>query len=333
MHEPWLPRRRALQPIFTKQHVRGFAGHMAQAAQTVAETWVNGIEIDLDDQCRKLTLRALGRSVLGLDLDDHSDAIAEPLQVALEYIADRSLRPVNAPRWMPTPARRRARAASDTLRRLADEILQACRADPARDAPLVHALIAASDPVTGRALSDDEIRDELIVFMVAGHDTTATTLAYALWALGHHRDMQDKVRGEIASIGDRELTPEDVGALRYTVQVLHEALRLCPPGAASGRMAMADVEVDGYHVPAGTMLVVGIYALHRDPALWDHPLTFDPDRFSAQTLKAATAGNTCPSAPGHAPASATTSPCSKPPSHSPQSSGAPKSNPSTRISR
>jgi cytochrome P450 len=282
MHEPWLPRRRALQPIFTKQHVRVFAGHMAQAAQAVAESWVNGIEIDLDDQCRNLTLRALGRSVLGLDLDDHSDAIAEPLQVALEYIADRSLRPVNAPRWLPTPARRRAHAASDTLRRLADEILQACRADPARDAPLVHALIAASDPVTGQRLSDDEIRDELIVFMLAGHDTTATTLAYALWALGHHRDMQDKVRAEAGAIGDRELTPDDVGALRYTVQVLHEALRLCPPGAVSGRMTMADVEVDGYRVPAGTMLIVGIYALHRDPALWDHPLTFDPDRFSAQ---------------------------------------------------
>jgi cytochrome P450 len=183
---------------------------------------------------------------------------------------------------MPTPARRRARTASDTLHRLANEILQACRADPTRDAPLVQALIAASDPATGRALSDDEIRDELIVFMLAGHDTTATTLTYALWALGRHRDMQDKVRTEVVGIGDRELTPEDVPALGYTVQVLHEALRLCPPGAATSRMAMRDIEVDGCRVEAGTMLVVGIYALHRDPALWDHPLVFDPGRFSPQ---------------------------------------------------
>ncbi len=279
-HQPWLPRRRALQPIFTKQHVRSFAGHMAQAAETVATGWGDAAEIDLDDQCRRLTLRALGRSVLGLDLDELSDAVAEPLRVALEYITDRALQPISAPRWMPTPARRRARAASSTLHRLADEILQACRADPARDAPLVHALIAASDPVTGRPLSDNEIRDELILFMLAGHDTTATTLAYALWALGNHRDMQDKVRGEVAAIGDRQLTPDDVPALPYTVRVLHEALRLCPPGAATARMATTDVAVDGYRVPAGTMLVVGIYALHRDPALWDHPLAFDPDRFS-----------------------------------------------------
>lgn len=281
-HEAWLPRRRAVQPIFTKQHVREFAGHMADAAQTVADTWVDDTEVDLDTECRKLTLRALGRSVLGIDLDAHSEAIAKSLQVALKYIADRAMRPINSPRWLPTPARRRARIASETLHRLADDILEACRADPTRDAPLVHALIAASDPATGQALSDDEIRDELIVFMLAGHDTTATTLTYAMWALGHHRDMQDKVRAEALAVGERELTPDDVAALRYTVQVLHEALRLCPPGAATARMATRDVEVDGYRVEAGTMVAVGIYALHRDPALWDRPLEFDPDRFNPQ---------------------------------------------------
>jgi cytochrome P450 len=284
-HEPWLPRRRALQPIFTKHHVRAFGGHMAEAAQTVAHSWVDGAELDLDTECRRLTLRALGRSVLGLNLDEHSDAIAEPLRVAVKYVTDRALRPMNAPRWMPTLARRRARAASHTLHRLADEILQACRADPTRAAPLVQALIAASDPATGRALSDDEIRDELLVFMLAGHDTTATTLTYALWALGHHLDIQNKVRAEAIAIGDRELTPDAVPALKFTVQVLHEALRLCPPGAATARMAMQDIEVDGYRVEAGTMLVVGIYALHRDPALWNHPLVFDPDRFSPQNLE------------------------------------------------
>jgi cytochrome P450 len=279
-NEPWLPRRRALQPVFTKHHVRAFGGHMAQAAQTVAESWVDGTCVDLDAECRRLTLRALGRSVLGLNLDAHSDAIAEPLRVALKYIVDRVSPPISAPRWMPTPARRRARAASDTLHHLADQILQGCRANPTCDAPLVQALIAANDPATGRPLSDDEIRDELVAFMLAGHDTTSTTLTYALWALGNHPDMQDKVRAEVTETGDGALTPEAVPALKYTVQVLHEALRLCPPVAAISRMALQDIEVDGHLVEAGNILVVGIYALHRDPALWDHPLVFDPDRFS-----------------------------------------------------
>jgi cytochrome P450 len=284
-HQPWLPRRRALQPIFTKEHVHTFAGHMAQAADMVADRWPDAGDVDLDAECRRLTLRALGRSVLGLDLDQRRDAVAEPLRVALTYIADRALRPIRAPKWLPTPARKRARCARATLRQLANEILQACRQDPTRGAPLVHALIAATDPATGQALSDDDICNELIAFMLAGHDTTATTLTHALWALGHHVDLQERVAAEVAQIGDWEITPADVPRLGYTTQVLHEALRLCPPGAGVGRMAMQDIEVDGYRVEADTMLIVGIYALHRDPARRDNPLAFDPDRFSPENAK------------------------------------------------
>jgi len=286
MHDEWLPRRRALQPIFTKQHVRQFGGHMFHAAEMVATRWPDGGEVDLDAQCRTLTMRALGRSVLGLDLDERADAVAEPMQAALKYIADRALHPVRAPRWLPTPARRRARAATATMRQLGREILQACREDPARDAPLVRALMAATDPVTGQSLSDSDICDELIVFLIAGHDTTATTLAYSLWALGRHPELQDRVAAEVAELGDRELTPDDMSRLGYTVQVLHEALRLCPPGATGARMAMRDVEIDGYRVEAGTLLLFGIMSVQRDPSLWDDPLTFDPDRFSPENSKA-----------------------------------------------
>ena len=116
----------------------------------------------------------------------------------------------------------------------------------------------------------------------AGHDTTATTLTYALWALGNHPDMQAKVRAETDAIGDQELTPDDVPRLRYTVQVLHEALRLCPPGPSIPRLITQDLEVDGYLVKAGTLCAIGVYAMHRDPALWDRPLEFDPDRFSPE---------------------------------------------------
>nr|WP_255605323.1 cytochrome P450 [Mycolicibacterium xanthum] len=279
-NDRWIPRRRVLQPVFTKQRVREFAGHMVHAAEAVAGAWTDGTLVDLDAECRRLTLRALGRSVLGLNLDERAEEIAAPMRVALRYVANRSTRPVRAPRWLPTPARRRARAATADLRRLAYEVLQACRADPGRDAPLVHALIAARDPATGQGLSDDDICNELIVFMFAGHDTTATALAYAMWALGRHPDLQQRVAAEAAAIGSRELTSEDVPRLGYTVQVLHEALRLCPPAAATSRLALKDIEVDGYRVTAGTILSFGIYAVQRDLALWEHPLTFDPDRFS-----------------------------------------------------
>ena len=172
------------------------------------------------------------------------------------------------------------------LRKVTDDMLQACRADPTLDAPLVHALIAATDPETGQSISDDDIINDLLIFMLAGHDTTATALTYALWALGRHPDVQDRVADEARRLGDRELTPADVPGLGYTVQVLHEAMRLCPPAAGVGRLAVRDIAVDGHRVEAGSLVLVGIYAVHRDPTLWPQPLVFDPDRFSPEAARA-----------------------------------------------
>ena len=285
-NEPWLPRKRALQQVFTKQNVRSFGGHMSRAAQALCESWPDSGEVDLDVDCRRMTMRSLGHSVLGLDLNKREDAIAIPMHVASSYAADRALRPVRAPRWLPTPARARARAALAAMRKVTGDMLRACRADPTIDAPLVHALLAATDPETGQSISDDDICNDLLIFMLAGHDTTATALTYALWVLGHHRDVQDRVAAEARNIGDRELTPEDVPRLGYTGQVLHEAIRLCPPAAGVGRLAVRDIAVDGYRVQAGSLVLVGIHAVHRDPALWPRPLVFDPDRFSPEAVKA-----------------------------------------------
>ena len=186
---------------------------------------------------------------------------------------------MNLPQWVPTPGQQRARRANATLHQLAAEILAAVRADPARDAPLVRALITAADPQTGQPLSDDDICHELVLFILAGHDTTSTTLTYSLWALGHHPAIQDRVFDEVSALGDRPLTPDDVPRLGHTVRVLHEALRLCPPGAGTPRLLNKDLAVDGYRLEAGTVAVVSFYAMHRNPELWDDPLTFDPDRF------------------------------------------------------
>jgi cytochrome P450 len=283
-NEQWRPRKRALQPVFTKQNVRAFGGHMARAAQVFVDAWSRGGEVDLDLESRRITMQSLGRSVLGIDLNERAEVIAEHMHVASSYTADRALRPLRAPRWLPTPARRRARMAVAEMLAVTNEILQACRADPTRDAPLVHALIAATDPETGLPLSDEDICNDLLIFMLAGHDTTATALTYALWVLGHHPEVQERVAAEAAELGDRELTPADVPRLGYTVQVFNEALRLCPPAAGVGRVAVRDIDVGGYRIEAGTLVAVGIYALHRDPSIWPDPDTFDPDRFSPENV-------------------------------------------------
>ncbi|WP_235718256.1 cytochrome P450 [Mycolicibacterium goodii] len=291
-NEQWRPRKRALQPVFTKQNVRAFGGHMSRAAQTVVDEWADEwvgrqsrLDIDLDAVCRRVTMQSLGRSVLGIDLNERADVIVEHMHVASSYATDRALRPLRAPRWLPTPARRRARAAVAAMRAVTAEILRACREDPDRDAPLVRALMAATDPETGERLTDEDICNDLLIFMLAGHDTTATALTYALWALGHHPDIQDRVAAEASALGDRELTPADVPRLGYTVQVLHEALRMCPPAAGVGRLALRDIAVDGHRVEAGSLVALGIYAVHHDPQLWPNPEVFDPDRFSPDNAR------------------------------------------------
>ena len=284
-NEQWRPRKRALQPVFTKSKVRDFGGHMSRAAQAFVDRWPTGGDLDLDVECRRVAMASLGRSVLGVDLNERGDVIARCMHVASSYTADRALRPLRAPHWLPTPARRRARAAVEAMRRVTTEMVTACRADPDRDAPLVQALIAATDPETGRPLSDGEIANDLLIFMLAGHDTTATALTYALWILGHHQQIQQRVAAEAAAIGDRELLPADVTRLGYTVQVLNEAVRLCPPAAGVARMVTRDIEVTGYRVPAGSLVALGLYGLHHDPQLWPDPMTFDPDRFSPEQVR------------------------------------------------
>lgn len=279
-HAPWKPRRRTVQPLFTRKHVSTYAGHMAAAAHDRGAAWVDGRVVDLDTEMRALTLDVLGRSLFGIDLARHAADLGPCISTVLHRITARGVAPVRAPQWLPTPSRSRARSAMRTIRSVVEEAVAGARvASDDDDGSLVRLLLEARDPETGRPLTHDEVVDELVVFLIAGHDTTATTLAYALWQLGRHPDLQDAVAAEVAALGDRPVTTEDVPALDATVRVLHESLRLCPPGAVVGRLAEQEVEVDGFRVPAGANLIVGIFALHRDPALWEEPERFDPDRF------------------------------------------------------
>ncbi|PIB78571.1 cytochrome P450 [Mycobacterium celatum] len=279
-HREWLPQRRTLQPIFAKQHVPRLAGHMAEAAEHVAGRWIDDVEMDLDAECRTLTLRALSRSMLGLEDDGPTADLGCALRTVVKWATERALRPVNAPRWLPTRQQRQARAASAALHELAADVVQACRADQARHAPVARALMQTADPQTGEPLTDSAICDELVLFMIAGHQTTSIALTYALWALGHHHELQERVAAEVGQLGNGRLTHKDVSRLGYTVQVLHEALRLCPPVPVVERFVMKDVEVDGHRLDAGTLAIVAIHAIHRDPTFWEDPLTFNPDRFA-----------------------------------------------------
>lgn len=280
--EHWLPRRRAMQPIFAKQSVAPLGGHIAAAAEDLSRQWRQRAEVDLTADIRVLTMRGLSLSLLGRDLGADGGMVGAAMSAAFLWAVRRAVAPLRLPMRYPTPAQRRAHRGSALLHRCAGEILATCRADPLHDAPVVQALIAARDPDTGAALSDADIRDELAMLLFGGHDTLTLLLISVLWLVGGHPEVQTRLAEEVRALGDRSLTAADVSQLGYTVQVLHEALRLYPPAPAFTRLVCQDIEVDGYRVEAGTVATVAAYAIHRDPALWDHPLRFDPDRFAPQ---------------------------------------------------
>lgn len=285
-YQPWLSRKRALQPVFTKRQVASYSGQMAAVAEELTTHWTSKGQVDIGKAARVLTLEVLGRSVFGLHLGDRAEALGPHVDVLMKYMLTRAVRPARSPYWLPTPPRARFFRAWTVVDELSDEAMKICREDPGHEAPLIRQLLAAADPETGRELTDEQRRADLLAFLLAGHDTTSTTLAYTLWQVGRRPDIQERLQVEIDALSGRPLTAADLPSLPYTVQVIHEALRLCPPAAGVARNSTRDVEVDGCRVPQGYTVIVPIYALHRDPNAWTQPLLFDPDRFAPEHRKA-----------------------------------------------
>jgi cytochrome P450 len=271
-----------------------------------------GRPVDLHREMTGYTLRVIGRLLFGADVDAAIGQVGAAFGVLNPYIHRRIVAPVRWPRSWPTPANRRAAQARAALDAVVGQIDRR-RAGTAPEADdLVGRLLAARDPATGDRLDDTEVREQVLLFLLAGHETTATALTFALHLLGRHPEVQRRVRDEAREVlGDRAPTAADAASLARTTRVVKEALRLYPPLYGIGRRTGADGTVGGYRLPAGSVVLVSPWATHRHPRHWPHPDRFDPDRFVPDREAGRHRSPTCPSAPAHGPASAATSPCWK----------------------
>lgn len=275
----WAARRRALQPVMNRMHVDGFVGHMQDAVDTAIARWPDQGVVELADVGRSLTLDVIGRSLFGLDLAARRDRIGPAMARSMRRLTIRSIAPVRLPHRLRTPRSWRDRAVLyGIVHEAIDLAEQRRRRHGAGGGELVDLLLDTCDPETGNPLDRDAVADELLTFLLAGHDTTATALAAALWLLARHPEVQERVRAEADELGDR-LTAEDLARLPSTRQVLDETLRLYGPAEVVARTCIADAEVGGYRIPAGWCALVAISGIHRDPAVYPDPARFDPDRF------------------------------------------------------
>jgi len=282
----WWRNRRLAQPAFHKQRLAGFASTIAaggdELVQRLRQTGAAGTALDVVPELSRAALQILGRCLFERDLTDEADVVGRALNVVLHQTVERLSRVFALPRWLPTPENLRFRGA----RRALDNVVLALIAERRRAGTdrgdLLSMFLTARDEDTGEGLSDQQIRDEIMTMLLAGHETTALSLSWTFHLLSQHPDVRDGLENEVDGVlGDRLPTVEDLGRLPYTRAVIEESLRVYPPAWIIPRSAEADDQIAGYHIPAGSIVIVSPYVTHRDPSLWPAPDTFDPRRFAA----------------------------------------------------
>ncbi|MBF6212886.1 cytochrome P450 [Nocardia puris] len=292
----WRTRRRIVNPLFHRSAIDAMADTMVAATAEVLERWESaGHGPGRDDSggdvvpdMMRITLGALGRIMFDTDLEPHQEPVGVAMQTAIEAMVFRGTVVQLLPSWLPFPYNRRVAAARDTMYDVVTRIITAHReGDHAGRPDLVNLLLESEDEETGRPLTDENVRDELMTVFMAGHETTGTGLAWALYELAANPDAQERMFEEVDAVfGGRAPELADVAKLEYTKMVTDETLRLHPPIWVYPREAVADDLVDGWHIPAGECLFLSPYVTHRHPDFWTEPTRFDPDRFDpAQQTK------------------------------------------------
>jgi cytochrome P450 len=283
--ERWRQQRETLQPLFLRESVLGYADTMVEQVRRRVATWTDGQRLELQSEMTDLTLDVLFAAILGRELELDGD---EVIRRAAERLHDWFV-PTSypLPEWVPTPARRRFADGKATLQAEADRLLEKAAENPPTDPTeaddLMSLLVGLRETgmVDSGMPSDDDLRDQMVTIIFAGHDTTTTSLTFALWALAEHPEVRERFHEEVDALAGPP-TAEDVreDRLPVTERVVTETLRLFPPVYALPRVATEDVAFDGYRVPEGGRVNVVLHGIQRDPRFFDRPDEFAPDRWT-----------------------------------------------------
>ena len=280
----WWRNRRLAQPSFHRQRLASFAAVMAEAsvecAERLARAGANGAYFDLVPEMSRLTLQILGRCLFERELTDEADAVGGALQVVLHHTIDKLAALVPLPGIVPTPRNLRFRAALRALDKVVLSLIDERRRAGADRGDLLSMMLAARDEETGEGLSDQQLRDEVMTLLLAGHETTAMALSWTFYLLSLHPGARRKLEEEAAALSAAAPGVEDFPRLRQTRMVLDEALRLYPPAWVVTRSATGVDEIGGFTIPPGSRVLVSPYVTQHDPTLWEDPEGFDPERFA-----------------------------------------------------
>ena len=277
--------RRLIQPAFHRDRINGYGQVMADCAVAAGERWTDGARINMHFEMSQLTLDIVGKTLFNSDVRDDAAKVAHAIETIIQR-SDIFLLPF-FPRLLqlPLPWNRSFHGAVRDLDEVLYRIIEEHRAQEDDAGDLLSMLLAARYEDDGTGMSDEQIRDEALTLFTAGHETTAVALSWTWYLLAKHPEIAAKLHEEVDRVlQGRAPTPEDFRDLPYTYRVFQESLRLYPPTLMVGREAREDLELGGFRVPDRSLVILTPYVVHRDPALYEDPERFDPDRWLPEAV-------------------------------------------------
>jgi cytochrome P450 len=272
--------RRLVQPAFHHKRIAGYAEAMVRLTSEMLAEWRDGQTVELHQEMMKLTMRIIAKTMFDYEVAGQADALGEAISLGIETTAKRITRVATILDHLPTDENRKWAESRKLLKSTILDMIETRRREGEDKGDLLSMLLLAVDEADGGQMTNQQVMDEAMTLFIAGHETTANALTWAFYLLAQHPQVEERLRQEIRdAVGDAPITLKDLARMPYALMVVNEVLRMYPPAWTSMRHAQETFELGGYTIPAGSFIMLPIYALHHHPRYWNEPEAFIPDRF------------------------------------------------------
>jgi cytochrome P450 len=284
----WRRQRRLAQPSFHKERIAHFARAMVEEAESMLDRWSASAaldSVDVAEEMRRVTLAIVGRTLFSSDVGRYVGDVTRGLDGALAFVDRRLGQAIRSPLGFPSRPNRRFRDSLRLLDGVTAQIIESRRGHEAGFEDLLSMLMSAVDEESGEQMTTHQVRDEVMTFLLAGHETSANALAWSLHLLAQNPSERERLEHEVdEALRGRAPVIDDAPALPFARTVIEEALRLYPPVWALERHTLGPDVLAGYEIPAGAGIVTSPYLTHRHPEFWEDPRAFRPDRFAPEQV-------------------------------------------------
>lgn len=282
----WRRQRSLIQPAFHRESILRYAPVMTGATSRMLDTWQDNERRDVHKDMVRLTLEIVAECLYSAEVSGSAERVGRALETVTSGFMKAAGRTLLFPFHIPDPLAWRERRAIRELNQIIDGIIQERRASARPHSDLLDTLLRVRD-ADGSSMSDAQLRDEVMTLFLAGHETTALALSWTFYLLARHPEIESRLLEELRTVlGGRTPSLEDLPRLRYTEMVVKESMRLYPPAWGVGRRAIADCEIGGYRVKAGSNIFILQWLTQRDPRFFPDPERFDPERWREDPIRA-----------------------------------------------